>query len=173
MVPEMTQCYLSIGSNVDPFHHIYRAVQWLERRFVLLRCSPIYRSPAAGFEGDDFLNLAVSIKTHLDLEIFCAQLKAYEYEHGRSVNEPRYSSKIIDIDIVTFGDRVGCFGTLVLPRPELFYRPYVLKPIVDIAGHVSLPKSRAKYACILTKKLASEPDFLNALEPIRPFCRTA
>ncbi len=159
----MTQCFLGIGSNIDPLQNVAAAVEWLKSKFLVLNVSPVYRSPSAGFVGDDFLNLAVQIETELSLEELKQRLKSYELHCEMQRNRSKYFSRIIDIDIVTFGDHVGVFSGIVIPRPEVFYRPYVLKPITDIARTVSLPKSRATYQGILKKRVLSEPSFLNSL----------
>ena len=159
----MKRCYLNVGSNIKPLVNIGAALEWLRTEFSVRSISRIYQSPAAGFVGADFLNLAVEIQTELSLSELHHCLKGYEFSHGRSLDSEKYSSKSIDMDIVTYGDYVGCYSGIMLPRLELFYRPYVLKPIVDIAGTDWLPRSRATYAGVLRKRLQAEPEFLNSL----------
>lgn len=159
----MKHCYLNVGSNIEPYTNIDEALEWLRTEFSVRNVSRLYQSPSAGFAGDDFLNLAVEIETELSLSELYDRLKGYEFLRGRHLDSEKYSSRLIDIDIVTFDDYVGCYNGITLPRPELFYRPYVLKPIVDIGSTKCLPKSRATYGGILRRKLRVEPEFLDSL----------
>ena len=61
----MTRVYLGLGSNVDPEPNLRLGIRELRRRFGELAVSPTYRSAAVGFEGDDFLNLAIGCDTNL------------------------------------------------------------------------------------------------------------
>jgi 2-amino-4-hydroxy-6-hydroxymethyldihydropteridine diphosphokinase len=135
----MTHAYLSLGSNIEPQKNLRAALDELREQFGQITVSPVYRCKAVGFDGPDFLNLAVAVDTELDPATLNAQLHAIEDRHGRRRDVPRLSSRTLDIDIVLYGDRVmrGA-GNLELPRPELKYA-FVLKPLVDIAAQVRHP----------------------------------
>jgi 2-amino-4-hydroxy-6-hydroxymethyldihydropteridine diphosphokinase len=100
------------------------------------------RSPAVGFDGPDFLNLAVGIDTELEPQALNDWLHALEERHGRRRDVPRYSSRTLDVDIVLYGNRVleGA-GNLEIPRPELL-QSFVLQPLADIASDVVHPLLR-------------------------------
>jgi 2-amino-4-hydroxy-6-hydroxymethyldihydropteridine diphosphokinase len=135
----MTRVWLSLGSNVEPEKNLGAALRELRARFGELIVSPVYRFPAVGFDGPDFLNLAVGIDTDLSIGVLNDWLHALESRHGRRRNVPRFSSRTLDVDIVLFGDQV-CkgLGNLEVPRPELKYA-FVLKPLADIAPDVRHP----------------------------------
>jgi 2-amino-4-hydroxy-6-hydroxymethyldihydropteridine diphosphokinase len=59
----MHEVYLSLGSNENPKHYLKLAIEALKEKFGDVRLSPVYRTPAVGFEGPDFLNAAIGIKT--------------------------------------------------------------------------------------------------------------
>ena len=61
----MPRAYISIGSNIAPAAHVRAALELLAGSFGPLLCSGVYRTPAVGFEGEDFLNMVVGIDTHL------------------------------------------------------------------------------------------------------------
>jgi len=61
----MTRAYLSLGSNLEAERNLRAALAELRARFGTVRASPVYRFPAVGFDGPDFLNLAVAIDTDL------------------------------------------------------------------------------------------------------------
>ncbi|SDD33921.1 2-amino-4-hydroxy-6-hydroxymethyldihydropteridine diphosphokinase [Aquimonas voraii] len=129
----MSFALLSLGSNQQPEHYLRLAADALRQRFPGARFSPVYRTPAVGFEGPDFLNAAAAIDSDLDPFALNDWLHALEDAHGRRRDVPRFSSRTLDIDIVYFDALVlEGPGNLKLPRPELKHA-FVLKPLVDLA----------------------------------------
>jgi len=135
----MTRVYLSLGSNIEPERNLRAALAALRTQFGDIVVSPVYRYPAVGFDGPDFLNLAVGIDTELEPGQLNGWLHALEERNGRRRDGPRFSSRTLDIDIVLYGERVfkGA-GNLEVPRPELL-QSFVLQPLADIAGGVKHP----------------------------------
>ena len=135
----MHRAYLSLGSNIEPEAHLRAAIDELRARFGEIVVSPVYRSRAVGFDGPDFLNLAVAIDTDLDPVALDAWLHDLENRHGRRRDVPRYASRTLDVDIVLFDDLVvDGPGHLRIPRPEL-KEAFVLRPLSDIASGVRDP----------------------------------
>jgi 2-amino-4-hydroxy-6-hydroxymethyldihydropteridine diphosphokinase len=133
------RAYLSLGSNIEPETHLRAALAELRARFGALLVSPVYRSRAVGFDGPDFLNLAVGLDTDLDPMALDEWLHALEDRHGRRRDVARYSSRTLDADIVLFDELiVDGPGHLRIPRPELS-EPFVLKPLCDIAPEARDP----------------------------------
>jgi len=125
--------YLSIGSNIDAPENMRSALRALRSRFGEVIVSPVYRIPAVGFEGPDFLNAAAIIDSDLDPFALVAWLQGLERAHGRMRNHVKHSSRTLDLDIVYFNNLVlDLPGRLQLPRPELRHA-FVLKPLADIA----------------------------------------
>ncbi len=140
MTSSPTAVYLGLGSNIEPEVHLCAAVAALRKRFGAVLLSPVYRTPAVGFEGPDFLNAAVCLHTNLEPQPLDDWLHELEARQGRRRDGPRFSSRTLDIDILLYGSRVmrGA-GHLDLPRPELATQAFVLKPMVDIAPDVVHP----------------------------------
>ena len=136
----MAIAYLSLGSNIAPEKHLRAAIAELRERFGDVQLSPIYRTPAVGFEGADFLNAAARIETTLDPHELDAWLHALEDRHARERSGPRFSSRTLDVDLLLHDDRVlrGA-GHLELPRAELATQAFVLKPMADIAPQLLHP----------------------------------
>jgi len=129
----MTTVLLSLGSNLQPRHHLRAAVAALAQRFGDIVVSPTYRTAAVGFDGPAFLNNAVAIETGLPLQELDAWLHALEDAHGRDRSGPRFSDRTLDIDVVFHGDLIiEGPGHLRIPRPELKHA-FVIKPLADIA----------------------------------------
>lgn len=135
----MSRAYLSLGSNLDPEKHLRAALAELRARFGNVVVSPVYRFPAVGFDGPDFLNLAVAIDSDLDPPALNTWLHALEDRHGRRRDVPRFSSRTLDVDIVLYDNVVmNGPGHLELPRAELRHA-FVLKPIAEIAPQMLHP----------------------------------
>jgi len=135
----MARVYLSLGSNLEPARYLRAALDELRARFGALTVSPAYRSKSVGFDGADFVNLAVGMDTDLSPDALNVWLHALEDRHGRRRDVPRYSDRTLDVDIVLYDDLVQQGeGHLDLPRKELGHA-FVLKPMADIAPDVLHP----------------------------------
>jgi 2-amino-4-hydroxy-6-hydroxymethyldihydropteridine diphosphokinase len=136
---ERHTAYLSLGSNIDAEANLCSALRALRARFDAVRISPVYRTTAIGFDGDDFLNLTAIIETDLDVFALNQWLHALEDKQGRRRDQPRFSARPLDIDIVFFDDLIlRGPGNLELPRPELAHA-FVLKPLCDLAPNYVVP----------------------------------
>lgn len=136
----MGRAYLSLGSNQSPEANLAAALAALAARFGALAVSPVYRTPAVGFDGPDFLNLAVGLDSDLEPEALNDWLHALEDAHGRRRDVPRFSSRPLDVDIVLYDARVlRGPGNLELPRAELVEQAFVLAPMADLAPDLSHP----------------------------------
>jgi 2-amino-4-hydroxy-6-hydroxymethyldihydropteridine diphosphokinase len=137
----MARVYLSLGSNLEPKRYLNAALAELRERFGVLDVSPAYRSKSVGFDGADFVNLAVGLDTELSPEALNEWLHALEDRHGRRRDVPRFSDRTLDVDIVLYGDLVlQGEGHLDIPRKELRHA-FVLKPIADLAPGLVHPVS--------------------------------
>ena len=137
----MARVYLSLGANLEPRRHLAAAVEALRQRFGQITVSPAYRSQSVGFDGADFVNMAVGLDTDLSPETLNDWLHALEDRHGRRRDVPRYSDRTLDIDIVFYDALViDGPGHLQIPRNELQHA-FVLRPIADIAPAFRHPVS--------------------------------
>ncbi|AGG90767.1 MULTISPECIES: 2-amino-4-hydroxy-6-hydroxymethyldihydropteridine diphosphokinase [Rhodanobacter] len=154
----MARVYLSLGSNLDPQQYLPAAVRELRERFGELTVSPAYRSKSVGFDGADFINLAVGLDTDLPPEALNDWLHALEDRHGRRRDVPRYADRTLDVDIVFYDALVlDGPGHLQIPRKELRYA-FVLRPIADIAPALRHPVSGRSMAELWAAfPAASEP----------------
>ena len=157
----MARVYLSLGSNQEPHRYLRIALDELRARFGHIDVSPAYRSAAVGFDGDDFVNLAVGLDTDLTPDALNDWLHALEDRHGRRRDVPRYADRTLDVDIVLYDDLVTQGpGHLDIPRKELKHA-FVLKPLADIAPDVRHPVSGRTMAELWTAFPASR-------EPLAP-----
>lgn len=151
----MGRAYLSLGSNQNPVAHLREALDELRARFGTVVVSPLYRTKAVGYDGADFVNAAAAIDCDLDPVALDAWLHALEDAHGRRRDQPRFSDRPLDIDIVFYDALVlRGPGHLEIPRPELRHA-FVLQPLADIAPEFREPVSGIR----LRELWAAHPDF--------------
>ncbi|MGK7346212.1 MAG: 2-amino-4-hydroxy-6-hydroxymethyldihydropteridine diphosphokinase [Candidatus Nitrospinota bacterium M3_3B_026] len=132
----MTLTYLSLGSNLgDRAENIRKAVDALkdidgvEFRGV----SGLYETEPQGPVADQpwFLNTAAAVESSLGPWELLWELQKIEDGMGRERGAPG-GQRIIDIDIVFYGDLVLYTKDLMIPHPEAARRRFVLRPIADI-----------------------------------------
>ena len=96
----MKSFFLSLGSNIDPISNLNSAINHLKNIGIEISCSNFYKSPSEGFEGEDFINCALGIKSKLDFDDLNKELKKIENLLKRDRSQPKFSSRTIDIDII-------------------------------------------------------------------------
>jgi 2-amino-4-hydroxy-6-hydroxymethyldihydropteridine diphosphokinase len=79
----MAQVFLGVGSNIERERYISAGLDALHGLFGKLDLSPVYDSPAIGFQGQPFLNMVVAVDTGLSVAELAARLRHIEVEHGR------------------------------------------------------------------------------------------
>ena len=136
------QVFLGIGSNIDAELNIGSALKSLKTFHQEMNISRTYQGEAIGFCGPPFLNLVVGITTHKSLTDLSLSLKEIEKNHGRAGVLEKYSSRTLDIDILTYDDFVGIHSGIELPRPEIRLNAYVLRPFAELTPQLVLPGSR-------------------------------
>lgn len=161
----MGKAYLSLGSNQQPEANLRSALAALRARFGEVIASVVYRFPAVGFDGPDFLNAAVVIESDLDPFALNDWLHALEDAHGRDRSGPRFGDRPLDIDIVFYDDLVleGA-GHLQLPRDELKHA-FVLKPLAEIAPDFVDPRSGRRLAVLWADSSERDVPFVPAFDP--------
>jgi 2-amino-4-hydroxy-6-hydroxymethyldihydropteridine diphosphokinase len=149
------QLTLSLGSNEGAKRNIANALDSLRAQFGELRVSSVYESEAVGFDGDNFLNLVVVVETTLSLAVVQEFLKHLEVSQGRDSGQVKFSSRPIDVDILTYealegpadgGAVAGAAAGIVLPRPEITENAYVLLPLAELLPEQIHAPSQKTYA---------------------------
>ncbi len=132
--------YLGLGGNLgDRRGNLVEALCRLRRAVDLERFSSLYETPPWGMTGQPvFYNLVVQGTTFLDPETLLAFVKQIETLMGRQPGE-RYGPRLIDIDILLYGDGVWESETLTIPHPQLAVRAFVLVPLAEIASLMEIP----------------------------------
>lgn len=139
---------LSLGSNIDAGNNLRSAARALRGRYADVRFSPLYRTPAVGFAGADFLNAAALLHTAEPADGIRTWLRALEDSHGRRRDVPRFSDRPLDVDVILMVSPTAG-GEHAPPREELVSESFVLRPCADVAPdvvHRGLGKTLAQLA---------------------------
>lgn len=135
---------LSLGSNTNnPEVQLARAVQQLRNldESAVVAVSSNYITPPWGnTDQSDFLNLAVLLTTNSNVVQLMENILSIEKNMGR-VRMEKWGPRIIDIDIILFGDVVSTDDFAVVPHPYMEVRRFVLAPSAEIAGDMVHPVS--------------------------------
>lgn len=142
----MVNVFLGLGSNIDAENNFRLAVAELRDRFGELTLSPVYRSAAVGFEGNDFLNMVVGLETGMRPRDLLTSLEAIHARAGRMRGPDRYTSRPLDIDLLLYGDLVDRDPPTRVPRSDILAYGFVLKPLADIAPDLVHPETRRSIA---------------------------
>ena len=140
-----TTVYLGLGSNLgNKKNNILNSLSIMEEKIDIVTVSSLYSTEPWGFkEQPIFLNAACEAKTTLGPLDLLAYLKSIEILFGRT---PSFSNgpRVLDIDILFYGNEVLNAPTLTIPHPRLSERMFVLAPLAEIAPtllHPTLEKT--------------------------------
>lgn len=137
----MAEAYICLGSNLgNKRATIARALQMLAETpgVTIAARSADYRTPPWGkLDQDWFVNACARIDTTLAPEALLGLCLAVERQLGRERRE-RWGPRVIDIDLLTYDDRMMTTESLTLPHPHLTTRAFVLVPLAEIAPQLTI-----------------------------------
>jgi 2-amino-4-hydroxy-6-hydroxymethyldihydropteridine diphosphokinase len=136
----MLATYLSLGSNLgDRAANLSDAIARLSAVGTVCAVSSIYETePVEAPEQPQFLNCVIGLATTEPPQRLLSSILAIERAMGRERKEDK-GPRIIDIDIVLFGDSILDTSELTLPHPAMYRRRFVLEPLAEIAPWVRHP----------------------------------
>lgn len=138
--PQRVDAYIGLGANLgDRRDSIERALDAVDAlpETELVAASNLYETPARFVEDQpDFINACAHIETGLEPDELLDSLLAIERAMGRvrDVDDVDKGPRVIDLDILFYGDAVVRRQGLTIPHPDLHNRRFVLEPLVEIAG---------------------------------------
>lgn len=153
----MAQVYLSLGSNVEPEKNLCSCMKALKQRFAVVMTSKIYRTPAEGFVGADFLNSVVCLETENSIDSLRIGLRSIEREHGRRRSQSeKFNSRTLDIDLLLYDDAVVEEANYRLPHRDVLKYAFVLYPLSEIAPDVLHPVLQRPFVELATESVLSQ-----------------
>lgn len=156
--------HLALGSNKgDKFKNLQTAIDTIHQQIGTIKLiSKVYKSPAFGFQSDDFFNCCLVLESYLNPQEVLKALLKIELSLGRIRKKIKgYQARTIDLDIIFCEDQIIHTKTLQVPHPEMHNRKFVLQPLHNIASTVKHPKFHKEVA-ILLQECADD----SVLEPI-------
>jgi 2-amino-4-hydroxy-6-hydroxymethyldihydropteridine diphosphokinase len=147
----VTRAYVGLGSNLGPREEtIRRAVQLLERApgVVVVAVSELRETDPVGLvDQPRFLNGAVALETTLAARELLDLLLDVERELGR-VRTERWGPRVIDLDLLLYGDETLDAPGLRVPHPRLHERPFALEPLAELDPELEIP-GRGRVSALL------------------------
>ena len=141
-----TIAYIGLGANLgDRRASIEAALKKLDNPPIIkvIRVSALYETTPVGVEDQpEFLNGAAAIETTLSPRELLQALLHLENQMGR-VRTLRWGPRVIDLDLLLYGDEQIDLPELTVPHPRLRERAFVLVPLAEIAPDLALPEDGA------------------------------
>ena len=136
----MTTIYLALGSNLgDRARNLRRALSALAPKIEVEAVSRCYETePAYVLDQPRFYNIACRAQTQLGPREVLSFLKGLEVDLGRAPGE-RYGPRLVDLDLLLYGDTVLETPELTVPHPRLHERAFVLVPLDDVGAEARHP----------------------------------
>jgi 2-amino-4-hydroxy-6-hydroxymethyldihydropteridine diphosphokinase len=143
-------CILALGSNLgDKAANIETAIGLLAQDGtvrVVRRSRNFATEPWGKTDQDWFVNACIAVATALSPRELLNRCKDIERRMGRVVTE-KWGPRIIDLDLLIYGDRVVREPDLVLPHPHIAERAFVLAPLMDIAPDLKIGGRSVRELC--------------------------
>jgi 2-amino-4-hydroxy-6-hydroxymethyldihydropteridine diphosphokinase len=130
----MARIYIGLGTNIDREHNLRAGITALREHFGAIDLSTVYETKAIGFAGENFYNMVIGANTGLKPREVFETLRTIEHEHGRQRQQPRYSSRTLDLDLLLYDYEVLKEPDFEIPRYDVDEYPFVLKPLAELDG---------------------------------------
>lgn len=144
--------YIGIGSNLsDPVAQVLEAVEEMEMipDTILAERSTLYRAKPMGLEDQpDYVNAVVAMDTLLSADELHKALISIEDLQGRTRDNEKWGPRIIDLDLLLYGQQVIDTATLTVPHPGMHERDFVIIPLEEVAGNLKIPGRGHLYSLI-------------------------
>ncbi len=138
----MAEVFVALGANLgEPAAQLQAALQAMASlpQTQVKKVSSLYRSAAIGPTGQpDYCNAVAELETALEPQPLLDALLAIEDAAGRLRGE-RWGARVLDLDLLLYGQVVCSTIKLTLPHPEMALRDFVLLPLTEIAPDVKVP----------------------------------
>ncbi len=144
--------FLALGTNLgDREANLRSAKELLAPKIVVERESAIYVTPPWGYEDQpEFLNQVIRVRTYLRPLALLKVLKRIEKGMGREETF-RNGPRLIDLDILFYGQQVIQKKNLCIPHPRMHERAFVLVPLCEIAPDFVHPVLKETVQTLLSR----------------------
>jgi 2-amino-4-hydroxy-6-hydroxymethyldihydropteridine diphosphokinase len=154
--------YISLGSNILPQQNTAKAIGTIKGELTDCAVSKVYRSPAVGMEGDDFLNAVIGGYTCKSIDQVLQWLRDIEVLHGRVRTDNKFIDRPLDLDLLLYAAEVSPN----LPHPDIEQQAYVLQPLADVAGTLIHPVVNSSISAMNNALKVRCPEKYEVLTPV-------
>ena len=146
----VNEIYLLLGSNLgNRYENLQSAKSLIAEIGSLLDESLVYNSePWGNTDQPNFLNQVIKISTSLSASELLLALQQIEDKIGR-IRKEKWGARIIDIDILFYGNEILSLNKLILPHPGIPHRRFVLVPLAEIAATLKHPQLESTIQTLL------------------------
>jgi 2-amino-4-hydroxy-6-hydroxymethyldihydropteridine pyrophosphokinase len=150
----MTKVYAGLGSNLgDKRENITRAIGRIDayEDICIKEKSGFYdTAPVGGPPQPDYVNCVIEMQTEIGPQTLLKEFKKIEVELGRKPGV-RWGSRVVDLDILLYGDRIISDHNLKIPHERMHERVFVLEPLCEISPDIKHPVSGISFSELLEK----------------------
>ena len=157
----MNKALLSLGSNLgNRKKNIQNCITYLNnsKNIEVTKISLLYEtSPMYNSNQSCFMNCVIEVTTSLNPFELLNYNHIIEKKIGRDIIEERNQPRKIDIDILTYNDEIINENNLIIPHPRINERKFVLIPLLELKGNISISRNIEKIEDLI-KKLNKNSD---------------
>ncbi len=147
MISSPITAYIGLGSNLSkPIKQIEKAIEKIGiiPKSRLLSVSSLYLSKPMGPQDQNhYINAVLALETALSAIELLNALQSIENNAGRVRKENRWGARILDLDIILFGNEIINTDRLTIPHYGMSEREFVLLPLAEIAPELILPNGES------------------------------
>ncbi len=144
-----TIAYIGLGSNLaKPIKQVQAAIDEIKKiaQSHVINVSSLYLSKPMGPQDQgDYINAVLALETTLTPIELLDALQGIESKAGRVRKENRWGARILDLDIILFGDEIISTDRLIVPHYGMREREFVLLPLAEIAADLIIPSAIATH----------------------------
>ena len=141
--PSGVVVWIGLGSNMG------QAADQVEQAIAALTDAPgleltarssLYRTaPVGNVDQPDFINAVVRASCRIGCYVLLEALQEIEKRFGRSRDGERFGPRSLDLDLLMYADQTVSSPQLELPHPRMHERLFVLEPLTEIEGDITVP----------------------------------
>ncbi len=150
----MTKVYVGLGSNLgNKKENLVNAINRIDAYSgicVIDKSGFHETTPVGGPPQPDYVNCAIELETEFTPQTLLKEFKKIEKKLGRK-SDVRWGPRIIDLDILLYGDRIVSDHNLIIPHERMHERAFVLAPLCEISPDIKHPVLKLNISELLEK----------------------